>query len=312
MRGATSRSQGIACGGCKCRRRKSGGERPTPASGWASRRRKRWLLRARAAPSGNRRRKDRRCPGDRSVRTERGCGNRAEAAVEAPGGFRRGSGKRCGPSGGAQQPTCALIRCAACSGISTQPHSVARVLSRQANSIIAHYFARVLSVQAGELILPVPLDTGRSSDLAAGGDGNRTRCYHNEIRDAESVQVGYRKGDFTFDDLEFINGLFVGVGAGLELDDGDELFGVLIRNRDRRATSRRDALNRCLEVVGRVVTPIHDQKILDTADDEQLAVGDEAQVSGSQPRAFGGAGRRSDKRCVERLLRLFGFLPITG
>ena len=49
-----------------------------------------------------------------------------------------------------------------------------------------------LSVQAGELTVPVQLDTMRSSDLAAGGDGNRTRCHHNEIRDAQTMRVEYR------------------------------------------------------------------------------------------------------------------------
>jgi hypothetical protein len=47
---------------------------------------------------------------------------------------------------------------------------------------------RSLSVQAGELTMPVLLDTRRSPDFAACGDGNRTRCYQNEIRDAETVR----------------------------------------------------------------------------------------------------------------------------
>lgn len=49
--------------------------------------------------------------------------------------------------------------------------------------------ADYLSVHAGELILTVLLDTGRSPHLAAGGDGNRTRCYQNKIRDGKTVRV---------------------------------------------------------------------------------------------------------------------------
>src|ERR1700758_2027245 len=56
-----------------------------------------------------------------------------------------------------------------------------------------------LNVQAGELTLPVLLDTGRSPDLATCGDGNRARIYHNKIRDAQAMRVGYRPSDFTFD-----------------------------------------------------------------------------------------------------------------
>ncbi len=61
---------------------------------------------------------------------------------------------------------------------------------------------------------------------------------------------------------------------------------------------------------GAVVTPVDDQQVLDAADDEQLAVGDEAQVSGSQPRPFGCARRRSDKPSTERALGLLRFPPI--
>ena len=61
-----------------------------------------------------------------------------------------------------------------------------------------------------------------------------------------------------------------------------------------------------------MVAPIDDQEILDAADDEQLAVGDEAEIAGSQPRTFGCACRRSDKRRAERLLGLFGFPPVAG
>ncbi len=76
-------------------------------------------------------------------------------------------------------------------------------------------------------------------------------------------------------------------------------------NRYRHAAVSGDLLDRRLDVVGRVVAPVHDQQILDTADDEQLAVGEEAQISGSQPRPFGCAGRRTDKRCAEGAFGLF-------
>ena len=57
------------------------------------------------------------------------------------------------------------------------------------------------------------LDTGRPSDLAARGDGNRTRRHHNEIRDTESVHVRYRRGDFAFDDVEVSLASSVGAPA---------------------------------------------------------------------------------------------------
>ena len=132
-----------------------------------------------------------------------------------------------------------------------------------------------LSVQAGELILPVLLDTGRSPHLAAGGGGNRTRRYQNEIRDAQTMRVGHRRGHFTLDGDQLLRRILRGVAAVLEFDDGDQLLGPLIRNRYRRAPGPRDVLDRRLDVVGRVVTPIHDQEIFDAADNEQFAVGEQ-------------------------------------
>src|ERR1700757_534219 len=167
-----------------------------------------------------------------------------------------------------------------------------------------------LSIQAGELILSVLLDTGRSPDLPTCGDGNRTRRHQNEIRDTEAVRVGYRRGDFTFDGDDLIGRILPGVAAVLEFDDGDELFGVLIGNRYRRAPAPRDLLDRRLDVVGRVITPIHDQKILDATHDEQLTVRQETQISGSQPRLFGRARRRVDKLRTKRFLGLLRFPPI--
>ena len=87
-------------------------------------------------------------------------------------------------------------------------------------------FADCLSVQAGELILPVVLDTRRSPDLPTCGDRNRTRRHHDEIRDAKTVRVGDRRGDFTFNGDELIRRILLGVAAVLEFDDGDQLFGV--------------------------------------------------------------------------------------
>src|SRR4029079_438849 len=62
--------------------------------------------------------------------------------------------------------------------------------------------------------------------------------------------------------------------------------------------------------VWRVVTPIHDQEILDAADDEQLAVGDEAEISRSQPGLFGCAGRPCEKLSSKRAFSLVRSVPI--
>jgi hypothetical protein len=55
----------------------------------------------------------------------------------------------------------------------------------------------------------------------------------------------------------------------LEFGYGDQLLGAVIRNRERNAASARDLVDRRFDVVRRVVTPLHDQEILDTAHDEQ-------------------------------------------
>ena len=54
----------------------------------------------------------------------------------------------------------------------------------------------------------------------------------------------------------------------LEFDYRYQLFNTVIPDRYRRATSRADLLDRRLDVVGRVVAPVDNQKVLDTADDE--------------------------------------------
>ncbi len=78
-----------------------------------------------------------------------------------------------------------------------------------------------------------------------------------------------------------------GVARLPDLQDDDELLNAVTRSSYRGDASGGDVLYRGLDVFGGVVTPIHDQEILDAADDEQLAVGQEAQVPGPQPGAFG-------------------------
>jgi hypothetical protein len=46
--------------------------------------------------------------------------------------------------------------------------------------------------------------------------------HQNQIRDAEAVRVGYRRGDSTLDDGELVRCLLVGVAALLEFDYGDQ------------------------------------------------------------------------------------------
>ena len=120
--------------------------------------------------------------------------------------------------------------------------------------------------------MPVLLDTRRSPDLATCGDRYRTRRHQNQIRDAKTVRVGDRRGDFTLDDGELVRCLLVGLAPLLDFDDDDKLLRALIRNRYRRAPTPCNLLDRRLDVVGSVVTPIDDQEILDAADDEQLFI----------------------------------------
>ena len=85
----------------------------------------------------------------------------------------------------------------------------------------------------------------------------------------------------------------------------------IIGNRYRHAAASGDLLDRRLDVVGRVVAPVHDQQILDAADDEQLALGKEAQISCSQPGPFGRASRRDRQALRQKYAHgLFGLSPI--
>ena len=75
---------------------------------------------------------------------------------------------------------------------------------------------------------------------------------------------------------ELVHRTLVEVAAFLEFDDGDPLHRALIGQRYGHASSPRDLLDGRFEVVGRVVTPIRAQEVLDAEDREQLAVGEEA------------------------------------
>src|SRR2546422_5721575 len=96
----------------------------------------------------------------------------------------------------------------------------------------------------------------------------------------------------------------------LELDDGDQLFGAVAGNRNRRAPTPGDLVDRRLDVVGRVVTPVDDQQILDSSDDEQLVARDEAEISGSEPGFFGSAVRGRQKLCAKSTFGLFRPAPV--
>jgi hypothetical protein len=65
-----------------------------------------------------------------------------------------------------------------------------------------------------------------------------------------------------------------------------------------------------VHVVGKRAMPAPDRVILDAAHDEQLAVREEAQLPGSQPRPFGNTARPGDKPGTERALGLVGPAPI--
>ena len=99
-----------------------------------------------------------------------------------------------------------------------------------------------------DLLINLPLHLKREVDLervveirdlhlATCRDRNRTRCFHNEIRDAEAVRVGYRRGDVTLGDAELLHHLLIGVAPLLDFDDHNKLLGVSIRDRYRRAPS---------------------------------------------------------------------------
>src|SRR5690349_21157493 len=59
-----------------------------------------------------------------------------------------------------------------------------------------------------------------------------------------------------------------------------------------------------------MVAPVDDQQVLDAPDDEKFVVGEEAQISGSQPRAFWWAAGCGDKLCAESVFSVLGFPPI--
>ena len=90
------------------------------------------------------------------------------------------------------------------------------------------------------------------------------------------MRVRYRRGRFTLDDGELLHRVLVGVAPLLEFDNDNQLLGVMVRNRDRRTAASGDLLDRCLDVVGRVVAAVHDQQIFDAPDNEQLAAEEEA------------------------------------
>src|ERR1700757_3352562 len=100
-------------------------------------------------------------------------------------------------------------------------------------------------------------------------------------------------------DGELVHHIVIGVAPFLDFDDDDKLLLALIRNRYRGAPTPCDLLDRRLDVVGRVVTPIHDQQILDAADDKQFVIKQESRVPGAQPRPVGCASRWSDKPSTE-------------
>jgi hypothetical protein len=89
-------------------------------------------------------------------------------------------------------------------------------------------------VQPGELVVTVLLDTGGASDLAARRGRNRPGWYQYEVRDVQTVRLGYRRGDVVLDDAELVHRVVAGIAAALKLDDGDQLLGVIQRNRYRR------------------------------------------------------------------------------
>ena len=86
----------------------------------------------------------------------------------------------------------------------------------------------------------------------------------------------------------------------------------MVRDGDRRGATSGDLLDRRLDVIGVVVTPIHDQQIFDSADEEQLAVGDDAQIAGPKPGALRRAGRWIDEPSTERPLRQLRVSPVAG
>ncbi len=168
-------------------------------------------------------------------------------------------------------------------------------------------------VYPGELVVLVHLQAVPPPDFAARGQGNRTGSHQNEIRHTQTVRFRYRRGDITPDGEDSLRRSLFGFFLHLEFDDGDQLLDAFgVGNRYRHAAVSGDRLDRLLDVIRRVVAPVDNQKILHTADEEQLTLREEAQVPGSQPGRFGCAGRRIDKRCAEGTFGLFGLLPIAA
>lgn len=120
------------------------------------------------------------------------------------------------------------------------------------------------------------------------------------------MRIRYRGGDVTFHPAEPVHRLHGGIASRLELDDGDQILGALQRDRYCRYPTACDLLDRRLDVLGIVIAPTDDQQVLDATDDEQLALGDETQIAGSQPGSVGRARRRVDQRCPEAALLLRG------
>src|SRR6185295_10705029 len=73
-------------------------------------------------------------------------------------------------------------------------------------------------VQAGELGLPVLLDAGSASDLAARRDRDRAGGDENEVGDGQSMRLGDRRRHVVLDDAEPLGDVRLGVAALLELD----------------------------------------------------------------------------------------------
>ena len=61
-----------------------------------------------------------------------------------------------------------------------------------------------------------------------------------------------------------------------------------------------------------MITTTNDEQVLDAADNEQLTIGDEAQIAGSQPGSVSRARRSVDERCAEAPLLLRWPAPVAG
>ena len=108
------------------------------------------------------------------------------------------------------------------------------------------------------------------------------------------MRIGDRRRNVASDPAEPVPQILAGFTAlFLHLDDGDQLLGAVHRDRYRRDPPIGNLLDRRLDVFGVVVASTDDQQIFDAADDEQLALVDEAQVAGPQPRARGVPGEGS-------------------